>query len=337
MERGLLNQASDWDRSFDHLLRYLPRELDHWIVVYEGSFHKGIIAQLKSRLKSAEFFDLEKEASQTILDVGNSNLANERAGFLEFVIHYPASIYDGHCPGADGLNAFIFWPETRMKICFDVTDTNFCDLFSESPEEITERCLRLRDQVAQNDELLYQNGAAEPLTIGCAGAEWTAYSGFGKTFDHVLPSGEVSCLPKSVDGNLEVVGWIIGTIPFGVKFGRIQSGELNLRFEGRNIVNVSGFNRQLCADFEGALANAARLQLVSEAGIGQSLAVRNAAENHKLGYSWHERHFGLHIGLGAELPREDAANRGKVGGHHLDIVLAEGTLTGSNDREFLNW
>ncbi len=328
---------SNWDRSFDNLLAYLPRDLNHWIVVYEGSFHSGIVSQLKSRLKSAEFFDLEKEASQTILDVGNSNLANERAGFLEFVIRYPASLYDGHCPGADGLEAFILWPETRMKICFDVTDNNFCDLFSELPEVIAERCLRLRDQVAQSDELLYQNGAADPLTISCAGAEWTAYSGFGKTFDHVLPSGEVACLPKSVDGRLEVVGWIIGTIPFGVKFGRIQSGELELRFKDRKIISVGGANRELCADLEGALSNAPRLRQVSEAGIGQSLAVRKAAEQHKLGYSWHERFFGFHLGLGAELPRADAANSGKVGGHHLDIVLSTGILTGTNNRQILKW
>lgn len=332
-----MNQVSHWDRSFNHLLTYLPRDLDHWIVVYEGSFHRAIVSQLRSRLKSAEFFDLEEEASQTILDVGNSNRENERAGFLEFAIRYPASLYDGHCPGADGLEAFISWPGTRMKICFDVTDNNFCDLFSEPPEEVTERCLRLRDQVAQSDELLYQNGAAGPLTISCAGAEWIAYSGFGKTFDHVLPSGEVACLPKSVDGRLEVVGWIIGTIPFGVKFGRIQSGELELRFKDSKIISIGGANRKLCADFEGALSNAPRLRRVSEAGIGQSLAVRKAAEQHKLGYCWHERHFGFHIGLGAELPREDASNSGKVGGHHLDIVLSKGILTGSSNQELLKW
>jgi leucyl aminopeptidase (aminopeptidase T) len=306
-------------------------------VVYEGSFHSEIVSQLKSRLKSAEYFNLEEEASQTLLDVGRAQVANERAGFLEFAIRYPASLYDGHCPGADGLEAFISWPETRMKLCFDVTDNNFCELFSESPQELAERCVRLRDQVAQHDQLQYHGAADEPLTIRCAGAEWVAYAGFGKTFDHVLPSGEVACLPASVDGKLEVVGWIVGTIPFGVKFGRIQSGELELRFKDRQIVSVGGANQKLCSDFEGALASSPRLQRVSESGIGQSLAVRRAAEHHRLGYSWHERHFGLHLGLGAELPREDASNSHKVGGHHLDIVLCKGRLTGSNNQELLNW
>ena len=106
-----------------------------------------------------------------------------------------------------------------MKLCFDVTDNNFCDLFSESPEEVTDRCSRLRGQVAESDTLIYYNGdeAADALTISCAGREWVAYSGFGETFDYILPSGEVACLPESVDGNTASRRRIVGTIPFGVK------------------------------------------------------------------------------------------------------------------------
>lgn len=330
---------NDWDESFKCFLPYLPRDFEHWIVVYEGSFQSEIASQLRTRLKSAEFFNLEEEAGESIRAVGNSNRENERIGFLEFVIRYPASIYDGHSPGADGLDAFIMWPQTRVRLCFDVTDNNFRELFSERPEDVSERCSRLRDQVAGMEALTYRNEAsgADPLIISCAGSVWTAYTGFGQTFDYVLPSGEVACLPKSVDGVLPVEGWIIGTIPFGVKYGRIQKGELELRLEGRRVVSVGGNNRKLCADFEGALSSSTRLQRVSEAGIGQSLAVRRAAENHRLGYSWHERHYGLHIGLGAELPREDQSNQTKTGGHHLDIVLATGRLAGPSDPDLLRW
>lgn len=330
---------SDWEQSLDHLVSYLPRDLSHWIVVYEGSFHSEIVSRLRGRLESAEFFDLEMEAGQSIRSVAIANRDNERAGFLEFVIRYPASVYGGDSPGAEGLDDFVFWPQTRTKLCFDVTDNNFCDLFAETPEEVTERCSRLRDRVARAETLFYHEGpgAVNPVTINCAGSEWIAYSGFGQTFDHVLPSGEVACLPKSVDGRLRVDGWIIGTIPFGVKYGRIQRGELELKLENRRIVAVSGTNGKLCADFEGALSAAPRLQRISEVGIGQSLAVRQAAQNHKLGYSWHERHFGLHFGLGAELPREDQSNNPRTGGHHLDIVISTGMLSGSTASEILTW
>jgi len=333
-----LKQASHWDRPFGNFLGYLSRDIDHWIVVYEGSFQSEIASQLKTRLKSAEFFDLEKEAEQTIRNMGNSNLANDRVGFLEFVIRYPASVYGGHSPGAEGLDVFVLWPQSRVRLCFDVTDNNFHELFSETPEEITQRCCRLRDQVAEIDTLIYSNDDTnDPLRLGCAGSEWTAYTGFGQTFDYLLPSGEVSCMPQSIDGRLEVEGWIVGTIPFGVKYGRIGKGELEMRFENRKIVNIDGANRNLCSDLEGALSSAPRLQVVSEAGIGQSLAVSRAAVSHRIGYSWHERHFGLHLGLGAELPKEDESNAPQTGGHHLDIVLATGMLGTSTGQDILKW
>jgi hypothetical protein len=328
---------SDWEQSLACFLTYLPTDLDHWVVVYEGSFHSEIVSRLRSRLSATEFYDLEQESGPFIHSVGSSYQKDERAGFLEFVIRYPASLYGGHSPGAEGLDIFVTWPQRRVKLCFDVTDNNFPYLFSEAPAELAERCRRLRDRVAQNDSLVYGNGNGDSLTIGCVGSEWIPYTGFEHNSDYVLPSGEVACLPRSVDGRLPLEGWIIGTIPFGVKYGRIAKGELELQIASRKITNISGSNRKLCGDLEEALAAAPRLQRVSEAGIGQSLAVRNVAANHKLGYSWHERHFGLHIGLGAELPVEDQSNISKTGGHHLDLVLSTGRLAGDDGVEILKW
>jgi hypothetical protein len=34
--------------------------------------------------------------------------------------------------------------------------------------------------------------------------------------DYVLPSGEIECVPESVDGIVEVNGWIVGTILFRI-------------------------------------------------------------------------------------------------------------------------
>jgi hypothetical protein len=328
---------SDWERSLSYFLTYLPASLKHWIVVYEGSFNREIVSRLKSRLKSAEFYDLEQEAGTYIHSVGSSYQKDEGAGFLEFVIRYPASVYDGSSPGAEGLDIFALWPQDRIKLCFDVTDNNFPHLFREQPAELAERCRRLRDRVAQYNGLVYGHGNGESLRIACADSEWVLYTGFEHNSDYVLPSGEVACVPRSVDGRLPVEGWLIGTIPFGVKYGRIGKGELELQVEDRKITNITGSNTKLCGDLEGAMSAAPRLQRVSEAGIGQSLAVRDVAANHKLGYSWHERHFGLHIGLGAELPVEDQSNISKVGGHHLDLVLCTGRLAGDDGAEILRW
>jgi hypothetical protein len=57
-----------------------------------------------------------------------------------------------------------------------------------------------------------------------------------------------------------------------------------------------------------------------------------------IGYRWHERHFGLHLGLGAELPEFLAAGARRTTGHHLDLVLRRGLLRSSLQGEtLLEW
>ena len=67
------------------------------------------------------------------------------------------------------------------------------------------------------------------------------------------------------------------------------------------------------------------LRSLSEVGIGQSRAVSRAARLCPAGLLWHERHRGLHLGLGAELP-ETFDPKLRTTGHHLDVVLATGSL-----------
>lgn len=78
------------------------------------------------------------------------------------------------------------------------------------------------------------------------------------------------------------------------------------------------------------------LQVVSEVGIGQSKAIAKAATKQRLGYQWHEPHFGLHLGMGAELS-ELQDPRLRTTGHHLDIVLSSGHLSGSDCANLLSW
>ena len=77
----------------------------------------------------------------------------------------------------------------------------------------------------------------------------------------------------------------------------------------------------------------AGLRRVAELGIGQSKAVARAAHKEQVGCLWHERHFGVHLGLGAGLHEAP----GRVTQHHLDIVLANGALAGESGRTILAW
>jgi hypothetical protein len=328
-----INGVSDWDQGLDNFLKYIPQSLD-WVVVYQSSFHSNIVCGLRGALKSAEFFNLEEEPGSLIYDLGTRNRNDNRVGFLEFAMRYPPIYEDGQNPGAEGLDAFSSWPQNRVKLCFDVTDKNFSILFSEAPSGVADRCYKLRERLVGESTLSYDPGTGEPVAIDCAESEWIAYTGFERFSDYLLPSGEVACHPRSVNGWLPVQGWIIGTLPFGVKYGRIEEGELRLLIERGKIARVSGTNLKLCADFEDALAACPSLQRVSEAGVGQSLAARNAASRHKLGYFWHERHFGQHFGLGAELPVEGSKRR-RSGGHHLDLVLSAGRILRHNGQPLL--
>jgi hypothetical protein len=238
-------------------------------------------------------------------------------GFLEFTVNI-GQFWDADHRGA--MTELARWPRDRVKRCFDVWDANFGILFSEDPVDVAQRCQALRGMLTPHQLLEYNDdyNLTSALNLNCEGSAWTAYTGF-EEFDYILPSGEVSCLPQSVDGQLEVEGWIVGTIPFGLKYGHIRRGDLLLS-------TVTGRHTELCTDLDNAFARLPGLRSVGELGIGQSTAVARAAMLHEMGCHWHERHFGIHLGLGVELPETADPKRGATA-HHLDIVLARGSLT----------
>ena len=96
-------------------------------------------------------------------------------------------------------------------------------------------------------------------------------------------------------------------------------------FQSGHVVKVSGERSDLCRDFEMAMELVPGLDHVGEVGLGQSVAVRAARDIHERGCIWREKQLGVHLGLGAELAEAfDAADR--ITGHHVDLVLATGSL-----------
>jgi hypothetical protein len=109
-----------------------------------------------------------------------------------------------------------------------------------------------------------------------------------------------------------------------LKYGRIHHEDLILHFKDRQVFKVTGVHQRLCADFETALLNLPGLRYVAELGVGQSHAITQAAKYQTTGCLWHERYFGVHLGLGAELLKPNQ----RITTHHLDLVLATGRLRG---------
>jgi hypothetical protein len=324
-----------WDRAIRHFVEYLPRTVRHWIVAVEMPAHQAILARLVRKLGSTDTFVLGESAPARVHEAGIKYRTVAKVGFLEFVVHDGREDHQG-VNYQDALMTFARWPCSRLKLCFDVWDDNFSDLFSEDPFAVEARCRRLRDVVGKASELVYRSSSppSTSLVLNCANSRWVQYSGLER-YDYMLPSGEVACRPTSVDGEVDIDGWIIGTLPFGLKYGRIRPDELRLYFENGEVVATGGTNSRLRADFDAILIGVPGLRAVGEVGLGQSRAVTRAAYLTQPGYQWHERHFGLHLGLGAELP-ETADPHNRRTNHHLDIVFARGSLT-TDTAPLLTW
>jgi hypothetical protein len=325
---------SAWARALENFAGYLPRGVTHWVVALELPAHTKIAESLIPRLGSAEVFVLDESPPATIAAAGTDHLARDDVGFLEFAVN------DGRARTAEieysrALMSFARWPCSRVKLCFDVWDDNFPTLFAEPPLAVKGRCRSIRMRLETAGRLSYREDPhSSGLALDCAESRWVEYSGT-EEYDYLLPSGEVACLPRSVAGVVDFDGWIIGTVPFGLKYGRIRKGDLRIEFADGQISRVSGRSARLCADLDLVLGNVPGLRAVAEVGIGQSRAVTRAVRLHEAAYQWHERHFGLHLGLGAELA-ETLDSGERATGHHLDLVFATGTLTGETG-ELLTW
>ncbi len=323
--------------ALENFLQLLPAGVKRWVIAYEPPHHAVLARALLPRLEVAAAIELGVDSPERVRALARELRADPACGFLEF------AVVDGEPTHAgidyrDALMDFGRWDTSRVKICFDVTDRNFEELFSEDPYAVRARCASLLAAVQSATALEYRSGAGDGvLTLRCEPGSWRAHSGL-ELDDYLLPSGEVECVPTAVDGELVVDGWIVGTIPFGMKYGRVRRGAVRLDIRAGIIAGISGDgraeDRELFRDLEAALESLPGLRHVVELGIGQSRAVARAAAAHEVGCLWHERHFGLHLGLGAALI--ETPGEVKKSHHHLDLIFAGGRLTADGE-PLLEW
>jgi leucyl aminopeptidase (aminopeptidase T) len=323
-----------WQRAAEHFRQSLPEGVTEWIVLAESGAHANVIAALKAQMTIAEVVTLGEDPPELLVAVAARYARQQHAGLLDFALANAEVRYDGRYLA--GLRQFATWPAKRCRLCIDVWDLNFASLFAEPPGDVTRRCQAMAARLRGKDRLTYRAQAGKSqLDFACAASEWVVYSA-AEDYDTTLPSGEVACLPQSVDGDAELDGWIVGTIPFGPKYGRIGNGDLGISFRHGEVVALHGGHHELRADLERILDRDPGLRSVGELGIGQSLAVRASQDLHQRGCLWHEKITGLHLGLGAELAQTSAIEDRRTG-HHVDLVFAHGTLTAGPDDVLLDW
>lgn len=310
--------TSSWQQAVENFKEYLPAA-SRWVVAYEPQYHSRILTEIIPRLGPCELVCLGEDSPDRVAKLGREHRDDPRWAFVEFAVSDGRITHNG-IDYRDALMEFMPWTFARMRLCFDVTDASFRLLFSEKRRTLAQRCQQLQRRLAQCGSLVFTDSRASLLNLVCAREKWRVYAGLTPD-DYMLPTGEVAGEPESIDGNLAVEGWIVGTIPFGIKYGAIKDGDINLSFRDGKIARVTGKRRALCRDFEMVLQKIPGLRYVVEVGFGQSKAVGRAARKHETGCLWHERHFGLHLGLGAALVTNDRRTS-----HHLDLIIRKGKV-----------
>jgi hypothetical protein len=318
---------TSWAAAIRNFTDCLPPGVARWVLVCDRGYQLALARSLSHALPIAESILLGSETPRRVHSIARRYLDDPEVGLLEFLCFDGERLRWGR-NYQKAMMPFAEWPPERVRLCFDVTDANFGELFSEAPRLIKNRGQRLRRRLNGEERL----ALSSRISLRCRADSWEVHSGLEQD-DYILPSGEIECVPESVDGTLEVNGWIVGTILFGVKYGRIGPAQLTLRFRDGEVVAVAGNHRPLCNELETAFTTLPGLRRVAELGIGQSKAVSRAAHKEQVGCLWHERHHGVHLGLGASLHEAP----GRVTQHHLDLVLATGTLTGAAGHAILKW
>jgi hypothetical protein len=319
-----------WKLSVVNFLENLPPMIERWIMIYDPRCQPLTVDHLRKHLRLVDEFQFGLTQPERLEESAERFRNNASVGFLEFICAGDASTNAG-IEYARSLMRFALWPPERVRLCFDVTDQTFPLLFSESPHAVRDRGEAIAKIAPEDKTFIVRNGQSK-LSF-TRGASWNAYTGL-ELESYVLPSGELECVPDDMEGTLLVDGWIVGTIPFGVKYGRIRSGDLELAFKGNALVRISGNRSDLVRDFEDAVLSCPELATVHEVGIGISMGATVAASIPEVGCIWHERQVGVHFGLGAAVSGEREERKAR---HHVDIMLASGSMATVDGIQVLVW
>jgi hypothetical protein len=323
------------DLALANFLTYLPRDVEEWLLFYDSRFTKETARRIGEVIQTREVVDLRGTSADEINLLEEKCFREKQVGALFFSLFQAGEKHsDEYLATFERLNVFDTWPSTRCRIVDEVTDQTFDALFESCPASLADECWQKLDQCRLAERALFR-GTSESLDIRYDPRSGVAYTGF-ESYEFNIPSGEVAFQPVAINGTVAFSGWIIGSIPFGQKYGRVTSDQLIITFEGRRITRLSGSAARLIRDLEASFAVSPGLREVNEFGIGLNRSASAVALKHKIGLQWMEKCRGLHLGLGAELTEHISDHRLRRTHHHLDLVFGHGELFVDNEL-ILSW
>lgn len=325
----------DADRALKNFLCYLPATVDEWLIFYDSRFTKEIARRVADAVRVREVVDLRQTSAAHIRVLDETCFPSPHIGALFFSLFQAAENHSSEYLAAfQRLNVFDTWPSSRSRIVDEITDETFDVIFQTSPDSLRDECLEMLERCRQSDRARF-SAAAGSLDIRYDTKSGVPYTGF-ESYEFNIPSGEVAFHPIDINGRISFCGWIIGSIPFGQKYGRISDNQLTFTFENGRITEVSGSAAELLRDLEVTFSRSPALLEVKEFGIGLNTAASALARRHTVGLQWMEKCRGLHLGLGAELTEHISDHRVRRTHHHLDLVFGHGELFVDNEL-ILSW
>ena len=275
-------------------------------------------------MRTTHLLDIRHTTAEEVSALDRTHFPDPTVGALFFSLFHAGEQHTPEYLAAyERLNVFDTWPSTRCRILDEVTDATFDLLFATQPEQLREECSTMLQRCTTASSARY-TGPCAHLEIQYEPSSGTPYTGF-EPYEYNLPAGEVAFQPTAINGTVSFRGWLIGTIPFGQKYGRIREGQLTLTFADRQITRVDG-SGPLVHDLENAFDRSPGLRQVNEFGIGLHRAAAETARKHNVGLQWMEKCRGLHLGIGAELSEHIEDHRTRRTHHHLDLVFETGQL-----------
>ncbi|MEK6334023.1 MAG: hypothetical protein AABM67_03680 [Acidobacteriota bacterium] len=313
------------DRALKNFLCYLPATVDEWLIFYDSRFTKEIARRVAEAIRVREVVDLRQTRAEHVSTLDETCFPFPQIGALFFSLFHAAGSYSNEYLNAfERLNVFDTWPSNRCRIVDEVTDSTFDDVFQTSPDSLRDDCFETLDRCRQSDRARFSADTGS-LDIRYDPKSGVPYTGF-EPYEFNIPSGEIAFNPIDINGRISFCGWLIGSIPFGQKYGRIGDDQLILTFDNGRISGVSGSRGGLVSDLEATFGRSPALRDVKEFGIGLNTAASALARRHTVGLQWMEKCRGLHLGLGAELTEHISDHRLRRTHHHLDLVFDRGEL-----------
>jgi leucyl aminopeptidase (aminopeptidase T) len=207
----------------------------------------------------------------------------------------------------------------RAYTLSDLSDV-FFEVFQVSPDRIADLNRRIHAAVRGRAAMRITDTNGTDLHVGLSDRyEWVHIDGFVDAALELtvnLPPGEIATYSDDVHGVIRFRGGLLGTIPIGRKYGFIDE-PITFVIEHNRVVSVHARDPHLQQDLEFCLDFTPQTRAVCEIGLGTHPAIRSLCG---LNYTYEEKHYGFHLGLGASLAQQNVE---RVTEHHLDLLFAE--------------